>query len=104
MDARTLQSTPRERWARGLSWTQEETRLEGPCHFDTLGNLLSVISTAANEQKRGQVDALAESISGLTHDRVKPAYIDQGFTGGRAADAVAEQEIELEVVNCPLKK
>ena len=57
--------------------------------MDTLGHLLAVKVTAANEQDRGQVKELAQAVQEATGDNVQLAYVDQGYTGEQpAADAV----------------
>lgn len=65
---------------------------------DTLGNLLALLVTIANEQERAQVGALARQIQEATQRSVRLAYVDQGYTGEKPAAAAAEQGIELEVV------
>ena len=65
---------------------------------DTLGHLLALVVTAANEQERAQVSKLAKQVQQATQKSVRLAYVDQGYTGEKAADAAAEHGIELEVV------
>ena len=65
---------------------------------DTLGNLLALLVTPANEQERAQVRELAKQVQEATQRSVRLAYVDQGYTGEKPAAAVAEQGIELEVV------
>lgn len=65
---------------------------------DTLGHLLAVKVTAANEQERAQVGALAAQIQQATGDNVELAYVDQGYTGEAAARQGREHGIRLEVV------
>ena len=48
---------------------------------DTLGNLLSLVVTPANEQERAQVAQLASAVQEVTGDNVDLAYVDQGYTG-----------------------
>lgn len=98
LDARTLQSTPESGSRAGYDGHKKKHGSKVHIAVDTLGNLLSIIVTPANEQERDQVGQLAAKISELTDGRVKLAYVDQGYTGERAADAAAEHEIELEVV------
>ena len=49
---------------------------------DTLGYLLALHVTPANEQDRARVKALATQVQGATGESVKVAYGDQGYTGG----------------------
>src|SRR6202012_5367614 len=65
---------------------------------DTLGHLLALHVTAANEQDRAQVETLAEQVQRITGDHVELAYVDQGYTGEAAAQAAAQHGIQLEVV------
>jgi transposase len=65
---------------------------------DTLGNLLALHVTAANEQDRAQVEKLAKAVQQITGDHVELAYVDQGYTGEAAASAAAQHGIQLEVV------
>ena len=42
--------------------------------------------------------ALAEAVQAATHERVEVAFVDQGYTGGDAAEAAKGHGIELCVV------
>lgn len=66
--------------------------------MDTLGHLLALKVTAANEQDRDQVGALAQAVQQVTGQQVELAYVDAGYTGERAAEATKEHGIRLEVV------
>ena len=65
---------------------------------DTLGHLLALKVTAANEQDRSQVAALAQAVQQVTGDHVALAYVDQGYTGEAPAAAATQHGIQLEVV------
>lgn len=65
---------------------------------DTLGHLLSLRVTAASEQDRAQVGALAEAVQVATGESVELAFVDQGYTGPAAAEAASAHGIRLEVV------
>lgn len=52
----------------------------------------------ANEDDREQVRKLSEEIQQATGENVELAYVDQGYTGERAADAAQSHGISLEVV------
>src|SRR5205823_6306244 len=71
---------------------------------DTLGYLLSLHVTAANEQDREQVGKLAKEVQKTTGKSVELAYVDQGYTGEAAAKAAEKQRIELSVVKLPEAK
>jgi transposase len=98
LDSRTLQSTP-ESGARG-GYDGAKRRKGSKVHaaVDTLGHLLALHVTAANEQDRAQVERLAEEVQQITGDTVELAYVDQGYTGEAAADAADKHGIQLEVI------
>ena len=98
LDGRTLQSTPESGSRAGYNGGKRKNGSTIHMAVDTLGNLLAVTITPGNEQERDQVGFLAERIKTLTDGRVELAYVDQGYTGERAAQAATEHEIELEVV------
>ena len=65
---------------------------------DTLGHLLALHVTAADEQDRAQVEQLAQAVQQITGDTVELAYVDQGYTGENAKQAARAHGIQLEVV------
>ena len=65
---------------------------------DTLGHLLALHVTPANEQDRAQVAELAQAVQSATNHSVEVAFVDQGYTGQEPAEAAAEEGIRLEVV------
>jgi transposase len=65
---------------------------------DTLGHLLALRVSPANEDDRKEVDKLSEEIQEATGENVELAYVDQGYTGERAAEAAHSRGISLEVV------
>ena len=71
---------------------------------DTLGHLLAMHATPANEQERAQVERLAQAVQEVTHEHVELAYVDQGYTGEDASEAAARHGINLEVVKLPEAK
>jgi transposase len=68
---------------------------------DTLGHLLALFVTPANEQDRAQVEELARQVQEATGDNVQVAYVDAGYTGEVAQEAAEGQAIQLEVVKLP---
>jgi transposase len=54
---------------------------------DTLGHLLALHVTAADQQDRAQVERLAAEVQRITEENVELAYVDQGYTGEAAAEA-----------------
>jgi len=54
---------------------------------DTLGHVVAMRVTAANDQDRAQVGALAADVQASTGKAVELAYVDQGYTGASTAEA-----------------
>jgi transposase len=52
----------------------------------------------ANEDDRKEVGKLSEELQQATGENVELAYVDQGYTGERAAEAAHSRGINLEVV------
>ena len=98
MDARTIQSTSESGAEAGYDGAKRRKGRKTHVAVDTLGLLLALHVTPANEQERDSVEELARQIQIETGDSVSLAYVDQGYTGERAQDAAAEHGIELEVV------
>jgi transposase len=98
LDSRTLQSTP-NRCARG-GYDGAKRRKGSKVHaaVDTLGHLLALHVTAADEQDRAQVEKLAETVQEITGENIELAYVDQGYTGENAAQAAEKYGVRLEVV------
>ncbi len=97
-DARTLQSTPESGAKAGYDGAKRRKGRKVHMAVDTLGYLLALHVTPANEQERRQVDELATQVQEVTGDSVDVAFVDQGYTGEQAADDAAAHGIELIVV------
>lgn len=65
---------------------------------DTLGSLLALVATPADEQERAQVEALAAAGQPMTGEHVEVAFAEQGYTGEAAAEAAEKDGIRLVVV------
>ena len=104
LDSRTLQSTP-ESGARA-GWDGAKRRKGSKVHLavDTLGHLLALHVTPANDQDRAQVAELAAAVQEATGETVTQAYVDQGYTGETARQAAADHGIALAVVKLPAVK
>lgn len=98
MDGRTMQSTPESGHRAGFDGHKKKKGSKVHMVVDTMGNLLSLLVTPANEQERAQVAELAQEVQQLTGSHVEIAYVDQGYTGEAAAQAAEEQGIKLCVV------
>jgi transposase len=98
VDSRTLQSTPESGARAGYDGAKRRKGSKVHAAVDTLGHLLALHVTAADEQDRAQVERLAEQVQQITGDTVELAYVDQGYTGEAAKQAAEEHGIQLEVV------
>jgi transposase len=101
LDSRTLQSTPESGARAGYDGAKRKRGSKVHMAVDTLGHLLTLYVTPANEQDRAQVGELAEQIQAITGDSVEVAFVDQGYTGQHAQEQAAEHGIRLEVVKLP---
>ena len=104
LDSRTMQSTPESGARAGYDGAKRKKGSKVHIAVDTLGQLLALHVTPANEQDRAQVAVLAEAVQEVTGDKVEVAFVDQGYTGETAAEAAEEHGIELEVVKLPEAK
>jgi transposase len=98
LDSRTLQSSPESGERAGYDGGKKRKGSKVHMAVDTLGHLLTLFVTPANEQDREQVEALAQKIQEVTGDTVELAYVDQGYTGDDAREAAQQHGIKLEVV------
>jgi transposase len=80
-DSRTLQLTPESGTRAGDDDAKRCRGSQVPMAVDTLGHLLAVHVTAANEQDRHQVEELAAQVQDVMEDTVEVAFVDQGYTG-----------------------
>src|SRR4051812_5864971 len=80
-DGRTLQSTPESGGRAGYDGAKRKNGSKVHIAVDTMGNLLALKVTAANEQERAQVGELAERVQEVTGGTVELAFVDQGYTG-----------------------
>jgi transposase len=103
-DSRTLQSTVESGSRAGYDGAKRRKGNKVHLAVDTLGHVLALCVTAADEQDRAQVAELAERVQAETGKTVEIAYVDQGYTGENAADAAEEHGIKLEVVKLPTAK
>ena len=97
-DSRTLQSSPES--GERAEYDGAKRRKGSKTHIavDTLGNLLALIVTPANEQDRAQVGELAKKVQEVTGESVELAYADQGYTGATAAAEAEAHGMRLEVI------
>lgn len=104
MDSRTLRSSPESGARAGYDGAKRKRGSKVHIAVDTLGHLLAAQVTPADLQDRAQVGVLAEEVQHVTGESVALAFVDQGYTGERAAEAAASHGIELSVVKLPEAK
>jgi transposase len=103
-DSRTIQSTPESGPRAGYDGYKRRKGSKVHMAVDTLGNLLAVHVTPADQQDRDQVAVLAEAVQQVTGESVELAYVDQGYTGDDPEGDAASHGIHLEVVKLPEAK
>lgn len=103
-DSRTLQSTVESGSRAGYDGAKRRKGNKVHLAVDTLGHLLALCVTPANEQDRAQVSELAERVQAETGETVEIAFVDQGYTGETASDAAKEHGIKLEVIKLQTAK
>ena len=98
MNWRTLQSTPESGARAGCEGAKKKNGSTVHAAVDTMGKLLALKVTAANEQKGNQVAEPAAKVQEVTGGTVTIAFVDQGCTGAHAAQQASQAGIALEVV------
>lgn len=101
LDSRTLQSTPESGARAGYDGAKRRKGTKVHVVVDTLGNLITLLTTPANAQDRAQVHDLCLQVQEATGVQVEVAFADQGYTGAQTAQQAAEAGIELIVVKRP---
>jgi transposase len=104
LDSRTIRSTPESGGRAGYDGYKRRKGSKVHAAVDTLGHLLALHVTPADEQDRAQVGVPAAAVQEVTGGSVELAYVDQGYTGAEPAAAAAEHGIELSVVKLPEAK
>jgi transposase len=104
IDSRTVQSTPESGARAGYDGAKKRKGAKVHAAVDTLGHLLALVVTPADEQDRAQVKELAAKVQAATGEAVELAYVDQGYTGAQAEVDAAAAGIRLEVVKLPAAK
>jgi transposase len=104
IDSRTLQSTPESGARAGYDGAKRRKGSKVHIAVDTLGHLLALSVTPADQGDRAQVEVLAKDMQQVTGGTVEMAYVDQGYTGPIVAEAAQSHGIRLEVVKHPMAK
>lgn len=103
-DSRTLRCTPESGHRGGYDGHKRKKGSKVHIAVDTLGHLLALAVTPADEGDRAQVADLAQAVQEATGQNVDVVFVDQGYTGVNAAQAAQEHGIRLEVVKLPQSK
>jgi transposase len=98
LDGRTLQSTPESGERAGYDGYKRKKGSKVHIAVDTLGHLLALKVTPANEQERAQVADLVTAVQRVTGENVEAAFVDQGYTGEEPAAEAAQRGVRLLVV------
>lgn len=104
MDGRTLQSSCESGPRAGYDGCKRRRGSKVHMAVDTLGHLLAVHATPADEQERAQVRALCEQVQQATGHTVEVAWADQGYTGKQAREAAQDNGMDLQIVKLPEAK
>jgi transposase len=103
-DSRTLQSSPESGHRAGYDGAKRRKGSKVHLAVDTLGHLLALHVTPANEQDRAQVGELAQAVQEVTGNSVELAFVDAGYTGKQPAKEAAAHGMQLEVIKLPQAK
>ena len=104
LDSRTLQSTPESGSRSGYDGAKRKKGSKVHAAVDTLGHLLALFVSPANEQDRAWVGELAQAVQEATGESVELAYVDEGYSGELPAEEAQAHGISLEVVKYPEAK
>jgi transposase len=100
LDSRTVKSTDSSEGA-GYDGGKRVRGRKVHAAVDTLGNLLALHITPANEQDRAQVGELLRRVQEVTGESTEKAYVDMGYTGDAANEAALCEGVQLSVVKRP---
>jgi transposase len=98
LDSRTLQSTPESGARAGFDGHKKRKGSKVHAAVDTLGHLLALKVTPANEQDRAQVADLVRALQAVSGEQIEVAFVDQGYTGEKPTADAAQAGVRLEVV------
>jgi transposase len=104
LDGRTLQSSCESGARAGYDGYKRRKGSKVHMAVDTLGQLVALTVTPADEQEQAQVRALCEAAQQATAGSVRQAWADQGYTGEQARQDAQAAEVQLQVVKLPEAK
>jgi transposase len=98
LDGRTLRSTPESGERAGYDGYKRTKGSKVHAAVDTLGHLLALKVTPANEQERAQVADLVADVQTATGEHIEVAFVDQGYTGEEPAEQAQQRGVRLVVI------
>ncbi|MGH1569572.1 IS5 family transposase [Methylobacterium sp. P31] len=104
LDSRTSRSSPESGERAGYDGAKRKKGSKLHLAVDTFGYLLALHVTPADADDRAQVSRLAKAVQAATGQSVDIAFVDQGYSGERPAEAAREHGIEREVMKLPEAK
>jgi transposase len=104
LDSRTLKSSPESGHRAGYDGAKRKRGSKVQMAVDTLGHLLALHVTPANDRDRAEVAQMAEQVQQVTGESVEVAFVDQGYMGDQPAQDAAAHGLSLEVVKLPEAK
>ncbi len=103
-DGQVLRSTPESGDRAAFNGHKHKKGSKVHMAVDTLGHLLALTVTPANQDERTQIQALCREVQQVTGNNIALVYGDQGYNGKQAKQTAAEEGIELQVVTLPQTK
>jgi transposase len=104
LDSRTLRSSPESGERAGYDGAKRKRGSKVHLAVDTLGHVVALHVTPADADDRGEVGRLTRAVEAETSGSVEVGFVDQGYTGPKAAAAAQAHGIDLEVVRLPEAK
>jgi transposase len=101
VDSRTLRSTVESGQRAGVDGHKLVRGSKVHAVVDTLGTLLALAVTPANEAERREINALAQRVQEVTGETVELIYADAAYTGDETAAAAQAHGMRLVVVQRP---
>lgn len=101
LDCRTLRSWLESGERAGYDGAKRKKGAKVHLAVDTLALPVALHVTPADAGDRGEVGGLAAAVQAETGGSVDLAFVDQGYTGDRAAEAAKAHGIALEAVKAP---
>ena len=104
LDSRTLRSSPESGERAGYDGAKRQRGSKVHLAVDTPGHMGALHVTPADADDRGEVGRLTPAVQAETEGSVELGFVDQGYTGHKAAAAAQAHGIALEVVRLPEAK